>query len=173
LIQQFLAASEPTVAALAQGTPMKKALKPHLRILMNLWPPFLGAGIRVKRLQGDWKAIDVEMKLRRWNANYFGTHYGGSLYSMSDPFIVLMLVESLGPGYIVWDKAASIRFRSPGRGTVSAEFRLAGDEVEEIRQALEVAEKIERTFQVEIKEKSGTVVAEVEKLVHIRKKRQD
>src|SRR4051794_22615854 len=86
-----------------------------MRLVMNVYPPFLGAGIRVKRLQPDWRAIDVEMKLRRWNANYVGTHYGGSLYSMTDPFLMLMLIENLGPDFTVWDKAASIRFRSPGR----------------------------------------------------------
>ena len=89
-----------------------------MRWFMNLWFPFLGAGIRVTRLQSDWKAIDVEMKLRSWNSNYVGTHYGGSLYSMTDPFYMLMLIENLGRDYIVWDKAATIRFRKPGKGKV-------------------------------------------------------
>jgi len=80
---------------------------------INIWPPFLVAGIRVR-----WHSaccVDVEMKLRPWNRNYVGTHYGGSLYSMTDPFYMLMLMENLGPGYIVWDKAASFRFRKPGK----------------------------------------------------------
>src|SRR5262249_54275566 len=87
----------------------KTILKRHMRMLMNLWPPFLGAGIRVKVLQADWRAVDVELKLHRWNCNYVGSHYGGSLYSMTDPFFMLMLIENLGPDYIVWDKSASIR----------------------------------------------------------------
>src|SRR5271157_3379702 len=81
---------------------------------INIWPPFLGAGIRVR-----WRSnrhVDVELKLRAWNRNYVGTHYGGSLYSMTDPFYMLMLMENLGRDYIVWDKAASIRFRKPGKG---------------------------------------------------------
>jgi hypothetical protein len=77
-------------------------------------PPFLGAGIRVKRLASDWKEIDVEMRLRWWNANYVGTRYGGSLYSTADPFFMVMLIENLGKEYIVWDKAASIRLKKPG-----------------------------------------------------------
>lgn len=149
---------------------MKKALKRHLRVLLNIWPPFLGAGIRVKRLQPDWKEIDVEMKLHRWNTNYVGTHYGGSLYSMTDPFFMLMLIENLGPDYIVWDKSASIRFKKPGRGTVSASFRLVDQQIDEIRQALRTEEKIERTYLVEVKDESGMAVAEVQKLVHIKKK---
>jgi hypothetical protein len=140
-------------------------------MLLNIWPPFLGAGIRVRRLASDWKEIDVEMKLRWWNRNYVGTHYGGSLYSMADPFFMVMLIENLGKDYIVWDKAASIRFRKPGRGTVSACFRLSDEQVGEIRQALNSQEKIERVFTVEVKDQSGSVVAEVEKLLHIRRKK--
>src|SRR5450755_404720 len=123
-----------------------------MRMLLNIWPPFLGAGIRVRRIAPDWKAIDVEMKLRWWNSNYVGTHYGGSLYSMTDPFFMLMLIENLGPDYVVWDKSASILFKKPGRGTVSASFRLSDQQIDDIRQALKTEEKIERMFQVEIKD---------------------
>jgi len=149
---------------------MKATLKRYMRMYLNIWPPFLGAGIRVKRLAPDWKEIDVEMKLRRWNANYVGTHYGGSLYSMADPFFMVMLIENLGKDYIVWDKAASIRFKKPGRGTVSARFRLSDEQIDEIRQALSSQAKIERRFMVEIRDEAGVVVAEVEKLLHIRRK---
>jgi hypothetical protein len=139
-------------------------------MLLNIWAPFLGAGIRVKRLAPDWREIDVEMKLRWWNANYVGTHYGGSLYSMTDPFFMLMLIENLGKDYIVWDKSASIRFKKPGRGTVSATFRLSEQQIHEIKQALEIQKKIERVFTVEVMDESGSVIAEVEKLLHIRRR---
>jgi len=143
-----------------------------MRLRLNLYAPFLGAGIRVKRLAPGWKEVDVEMKLRWWNANYVGTHYGGSLYSMTDPFFMVMLIENLGPDYIVWDKSATIRFRKPGRGTVTASFRLSDQQIEEIKQALNAEKKIERVFTVEVKDESGTVIAEVEKLLHIRRKDQ-
>jgi len=138
--------------------------------LMNLWPPFLGAGIRVKRIAADWKEVDLEMKLRWWNSNYVGTHYGGSLYSMADPFYMIMLIENLGKDYVVWDKAASVRFLKPGRGTVYASFRIADEQIEEIKQALKSAEKIERTFRVDVRDMDGTLIAEVEKLLHFRRK---
>jgi len=141
-----------------------------MRMLLNVWPPFLGAGIRVRRIGADWKEIDVEMRLHWWNRNYVGTHYGGSLYSMADPFFMVMLIENLGRDYIVWDKAATIRFRKPGRGMVSASFRLSDEQIGEIKQALNSQEKIERMFTVEVKDQSGTVVAEVEKLLHVRRK---
>lgn len=149
---------------------MKKALKRHLRWFINLWPPMLGAGIRVKRLQPDWKEIDVEMRLRFWNSNYVGTHYGGSLYSMADPFYMVMLINILGREYIVWDKSANIRFRKPGKGTVTARFRLSDEQVENIRQKLESQDTVEPIFSVEIKDEDGAVVAEVQKVLHVRKR---
>ena len=143
-----------------------------MRLRLNLYAPFLGAGIRVKRLAPGWKEVDVEMKLRWWNANYVGTHYGGSLYSMTDPFFMVMLIENLGQDYIVWDKSATIRFKRPGRGTVTASFSLSDQQIDEIKQALNAEKKIERVFTVEVKDESGTVIAEVEKLLHIRRKDQ-
>ncbi len=135
---------------------------------INIWPPLLGAGIRVRWCSN--RAVDVEMKLRSWNRNYVGTHYGGSLYSMTDPFYMLMLMENLGRDYVVWDKAASIRFRKPGKGRVRAEFRLSDEQIDDIRDKLTTLEKYEPTFVVEVKDEAGEVVAEVQKVIHIRRK---
>ena len=141
-----------------------------LRRGVNLWPPFLGAGIRVTRIASDMKTIDVEMKLRWWNANYVGTHFGGSLFAMTDAFYMLMLMANLGRDYIVWDKAASIRYRKPGKGTVRAEFRLSQAQLNDIRDKLKALPKCEPTFMVEVKDEQGIVIAEVEKLLHVRLK---
>ncbi len=142
----------------------------HLRRWINFWPPFLGAGIRITRIAPNMKAVDVEMKLRWWNANYVGTHFGGSLFAMTDPFYMLMLMANLGHDYIVWDKASSIRYRKPGKGTVRAEFRLTDTQLDEIRDKLKMLPKYESTFRAEVKDESGEVVAVVEKLLHIRLK---
>jgi acyl-coenzyme A thioesterase PaaI-like protein len=142
----------------------------HLRRLVNLWPPFLGAGIRIRHIAPDMKSVDVEMKLRFWNANYVGTHFGGSLFAMADPFYMLMLMANLGRDYIVWDKAASIRYRKPGKGTVRAEFRLTDAQLDDIREKLKTLPKYEPVFSVEIKDEQGTVIAEIEKVLHVRKK---
>jgi acyl-coenzyme A thioesterase PaaI-like protein len=141
-----------------------------LRRWINLWPPFLGAGIRVKHIAPDMKAIDVEMKLSWWNANYVGTHFGGSLFAMTDAFYMLMVMANLGRDYIVWDKAASIRYRKPGKGTVRAEFRLTDAQLDDIREKVKSLPKYEPTFKVEVKDEQGTVIAEVEKLLYVRKK---
>jgi hypothetical protein len=141
-----------------------------LRRWINLWPPFLGAGIRVKHIAPDMKAVDVEMRLRWWNANYVGTHFGGSLFAITDAFYMLMLMANLGPDYVVWDKAASIRYRKPGRGTVRVEFRLTDAQLDDIREKLKTLSKYEPVFRVDVKDEAGVVVAEVEKLLYVRKK---
>jgi Domain of unknown function (DUF4442) len=145
-------------------------LKRHIRGFFNLYPPFLGAGIKITRLDRDWRAVDVEMKLRFWNRNYVRTHYGGSLYSMTDPFYMLMLIENLGPEYIVWDKAASIRFRRPGRGRVRAEFRITEQQLADIRQQLQTTEKMEPIFTVDVTDDAGEVIAQVEKVIQVKRK---
>jgi hypothetical protein len=141
-----------------------------LRRWINLWPPFLGAGIRIKHVVPDMKAVDVEMKLRWWNANYVGTHFGGSLFAMTDAFYMLMLMANLGRDYIVWDKAATIRYRKPGKGTVYAEFRLSDNQIDDIREKLKTLPKYEPVFSVDVRDETGVVIAEVEKVLHIRKR---
>jgi acyl-coenzyme A thioesterase PaaI-like protein len=137
--------------------------------LLNLYPPYLGAGVRV-RIAPDFRTFEVRMKLRWWNRNYVGTHFGGSLYTMCDPFFMLILMEHLGRGYVVWDKAATIRFRRPGRGTVRATFHIPEERIAEIRAAADREGRIEPVFQVEVVDERGEVVAEVEKLLYVRRK---
>src|SRR5262245_27852711 len=93
---------------------VKKMSRRQIERGLRLYPPFLGAGIRVVRIADDFLTIEVKMRLRFWNKTGVGTHFGGSLYSMCDPFFMLMLIKTLGPNYLVWDKAASIRFKRPG-----------------------------------------------------------
>jgi acyl-coenzyme A thioesterase PaaI-like protein len=137
---------------------------------INFWPPFLGMGIRIQRIAPDMKGVDVEMNLHFWNANYVGTQFGGSLFAMTDPFYMLMLMSNLGRDYIVWDKAATIRYRRPGKGTVRAEFRLSDSQIDDVREKLKTLPKYEPVFTVEVKDQAGVVIAEVEKVIHVRKK---
>jgi len=138
--------------------------------IVNLYPPYLGAGVRVTHVGDDFHVVDVRMRLHRWNRNYVGTHFGGSLFSMADPFYMVMLIELLGPAYSVWDKVATIRFRRPGRGTVRARFEIPPERVEDIRRAVDEQGKVETTFSVNITDEQGDVVAEVEKLLWVKRR---
>ena len=138
--------------------------------LFNWYPPYWGAGVRVRRIAADFREIDVEMKLRWWNRNYVGTHFGGSLYSMIDPFYMLMVLENLGRDYVVWDKAATIRFKRPGRGTVYARFRLDAEVLETIRAEVDREGRAQPVFTVQITDAAGEVVAEAEKVLSVKTK---
>jgi acyl-coenzyme A thioesterase PaaI-like protein len=151
---------------------MARKLPPGLlRVGMNLWPPFLGAGIRVKRIAPDYREIVVEMPLRPYNRNYFGTHFGGSLYAMTDPFFALMVLHNLPPGYLVWDKAASIEFVAPGRSRMRAVFRLEQHDLDRILEMTTDGEKHLHLFNLDVTDAEGLVVARVEKIVYVRRKK--
>jgi len=143
------------------------------RRLMNLWPPFLFSGIRVTEISPDFRYVRVELRQHWYNRNYVGTHFGGSLFAMADPFRMIPLLRVLGHDYIVWDQAAEIEFLKPGRGTVSAEFRLDDATVAEIRAATAGDEKHLRWFETELRSAEGEIVARVRKQVYIRRKRKD
>jgi acyl-coenzyme A thioesterase PaaI-like protein len=110
------------------------------------------------------------MRLTRWNANYVGVHFGGSLFAMTDPFYMVMLARNLGDEYVVWDKAASIRYRRPGKGRVRAEFRLSEERLAEIRAAVEANGRYDARFVVEVKDDGDEVVAEVERVIYCARK---
>lgn len=141
-----------------------------LRRFVSLYPPFLGAGVRVKTIAPDLRTIEVHMPLTFWNRNYVGTHFGGSLYTMCDPFFMLILLNHLGPDYIVWDKAATIRFKKPGTGTVKAIFHVPEERIAEIREQADKQGKIEPQFQTVVTDTNGVVIAEVDKLLYVRRR---
>jgi acyl-coenzyme A thioesterase PaaI-like protein len=143
----------------------------RLRRYMSFWPPFLFSGIRVAQLSDDFSHARVELRQRWYNRNYVGTHFGGSLFAMTDPFWMIMVMRRLGPGYLVWDQAAEIRFEKPGRGTVVADFRLGDAVVEQLRAAAEGGNKVLHWFEMDVTDAAGDVVARVRKQVYVRRKR--
>lgn len=143
-----------------------------LRWVMNLYPPYLGAGVRIRQISADFREVQVSMGLGWYNRNYVGTQFGGSLYSMVDPFFMLMLMENLGRDYIVWDKAAAIDFIAPGKGPVFARFSIDQALLDEVRQQTATGEKYLPQLQVEIHDDSGTLVARVDKTLYVRLKPQ-
>lgn len=144
----------------------------YLRWLLNFYPPYLGAGVKVRYISSDFREVRVSMGLKWYNRNYVRTQFGGSLYSMTDPFYMLMLMENLGRDYVVWDKAAHIEFISPGQGTVHAEFKIDEDMLNTIREHTAAGEKYLPNYQVDVRDDRGTLVARVDKTLYIRRKPQ-
>jgi acyl-coenzyme A thioesterase PaaI-like protein len=140
------------------------------RWAFNFWPCYRGTGARVTYIAADWREARIRLPLSLRTRNYVGSIFGGSLYAAVDPFYMIMLIHNLGREFIVWDKAAAIRFRRPGRSTLTATFRLDEGELREIRDLLQDLPKVDRTYTVELVDKDGLVHAVVEKVVHIARK---
>lgn len=141
-----------------------------LRRILNAWPPFLFTGIRVVTMD-DYRYARVRLTLAWYNRNYVRTHFGGNLFSMTDPFWMIMVLKSLGDDYIVWDQAGEIRFVAPGREAVFAEFRVGDALLDELRDATAGGEKYLRWFDTDIRTASGELVASVRKQLYVRRKR--
>ncbi len=142
----------------------------RFRRLLSLYPPYLGTGISVREVSPDFRRVVVQMKHRFYNRNAYGTHFGGSLYSMCDPFYALMLQPLLGRDYLIWDRGACIDYRKPGRGTVTAVFEWSEEQLQEIRARTAGGEKFEPERVLDITDAQGDVVARVEKTIYIRQK---
>jgi acyl-coenzyme A thioesterase PaaI-like protein len=141
-----------------------------MRLGLNCWPPFLGAGIRVRHISSDYRDVLVEMPLRFYNRNYVGTHFGGSLFAMTDPFFMLMVTHNLPSDYRVWDKSASIDFIAPGRGLVSAHFKLIQQDVDSIVRHTADGARHLHLFKAEVVDRDGLLTARIEKIVYVRRR---
>jgi acyl-coenzyme A thioesterase PaaI-like protein len=141
-----------------------------LKIMLRFYPPYVGAGIRITHISPDWCELRVEMKLRWYNRNIVGTQFGGSLYSMIDPHLMLLLMQRLGPEYTVWDKGAEIEFVRPGRGTVTATITISDAELADIRKNTAAGQKYLPEFNLKIVDVDGKIVAQVKKILYVRRK---
>ena len=142
----------------------------QLKRILNIYPPYLGAGVKVEAIREDWKELRVSMKMRWYNRNAVGTHFGGSLYAMVDPHLMLLLMQLLGKEYIVWDQSAKIEFIKASHKKVSSVIAISEDELEEIKRNTEKGNKTNATFVVDIRDEAQVLVARVEKVIYVRKK---
>ncbi|MBD7995068.1 DUF4442 domain-containing protein [Arthrobacter sp. Sa2CUA1] len=139
---------------------------------MNLWPPFAFSGIRITELPADFMSATVRLRLHWWNRNVAGVHFGGSLFAMTDPFWMMLVLRHLGAEHIVWDRAAEVDFIKPGKGDVYARFQITGEDIDRLRKAAAGGAKVLEWFTVEVVDADGDVVARVRKQVYLRRKRE-
>jgi hypothetical protein len=153
---------------------MPESFKTKLaRLQFRLFPAYRGTGGLISYIADNWQEIKVEIPLNWRTRNYVGTIYGGSMYGAVDPIYMLMLIKILGPDYIVWDKAAFIKFIKPGRSRLYATFRFDTPEIEMIKAELERLPKMERIYHADIVDQNGIIHASVDKTLYIRKKTDD
>ncbi len=164
---------EMTTAVMNRGqtAPLYDSLQSRLiRRIFNFFPPFRGSGARVTYIARDWREVRVRLPLNLWTRNYMGSIYGGSIYAAIDPMYMFMLYQNLGTGYIVWDKAATIQFKKPGRTTLYATFKLEEAEVLRVQAALESRPTLDCSYEVKLVDKDGVEYACIQKIVYVKKK---
>lgn len=153
---------------------LRKLISPKnvglVRFLVNCYMPFVGAGIKIVALAQDYRYVKVKLKKGFLNTNYVGVHFGGSIYAMTDPFYMFLLINILGKEYIVWDKGAEIDFLKPGRTDLYAEFRITDDILEDVKAKTKDGEKYIFTLPAEVVDAEGTTIAKIEKVLYVRKK---
>ncbi len=148
-----------------------KSLKARLlRMGFNIFPPYVGTGASVQYIASDFHEVRIKLPLSWRTRNVVGTTFGGSMYAAIDPVYMMMLVNILGPDYVVWDKAACIQFKKPGKGTLYARFLIDQSEVDAIKAELDRVPKLDRVYHVDFVDHDGAVHATVEKTIYIRRK---
>ena len=141
-----------------------------LRWKFRFFPAWWCTGAKLTYISGDFKEVRVELPLSLRTRNYVGTIFGGSIYGSVDPMYMIMLIKLLGRDYVVWDKAASIRFRKPGRSTLYATFKIDDAELDAIRDATKGGEPVNRVYTVDLTDGDGIVHATIEKTIYVRRK---
>ena len=141
-----------------------------LKILGNLWPPYLFAGIRINSVTPDFRYVRVHLNFSWYNRNYVGTQFGGSIYAMTDPFYMMMLINNLGRDYIIWDKASQIQFIKPGKTRLSAEFRIDEQLLNTVVEMTKNGEKYIFDLPVSVNDTEGQIVAKVTKTLYVKRK---
>ncbi len=136
----------------------------------NLFPTYRSTGAWITYLAADYRELHIKIPLGWRTKNYVGTMFGGSMYAAGDGVYMVMLIKNLGRDYIVWDKSASVRFRKPARTTLYGRFVLSTEEIDGIRAAAASGEPVERVHRVALVDRENVVHAEIEWLVHIRRR---
>jgi len=142
-----------------------------LKRLLNLYPPYLGAGVKITHISEDWRELHVGMSLRWYNRNAVNTHFGGSLYSMIDPHLMLLLMQILGKEYLVWDKAADIEFIKASKKNVRTVIKITDKNLEDIALMTEEGEKYFPEFMLDVIDEDNELVARVKKTIYVKKKK--
>ncbi|MDD8018797.1 MAG: DUF4442 domain-containing protein [Bacteroidota bacterium] len=137
------------------------------KFAFNFFPAFRGTGGRVCFLSDDWKEIHIKLGLNWRTKNYVGSVFGGSIYGALDPFYMIQLIQILGNEYVVWDKAANIKFIKPIKRTVYAKFLITDELVNEIKEKVKVEKKYIINLTTTFLDESNIVYAEVIKTIYI------
>ena len=149
---------------------MTESLKTRLkRIAFNFFPAVWASGGKYTYVSEDMRELHLKLPLNLRSRNYIGTIFGGSMFSATDPMFFMMLIKNL-PGYIIWDKASSIRYKKPGRDVLYTKTKITQEDIDSIVEELKSKDKLDRVFTLDLIDTAGDGCATIKKNIHIRHK---
>ena len=138
----------------------------------NLSPMYRRSTGRIVKVSDDLLQVNVRIKLSYKNSNYVGSIFGGSLFSATDPIFMIQLLNILDESYVVWDKAATIKFKRPAKENCYVDFIFTKDEIAQIKKDVSQNNEIDLVKNITITNKDKTVVfAEVSKTIYVANKK--
>jgi hypothetical protein len=137
---------------------------------LNLFPTYRRTGGRATFIAADFSDVHIRLKLGWGTRNYVGTMFGGSMASAADPIYMIQLMRLLGDDYVVWDKAASIRFKRPGDRTLYTRFLITDELLARLKERVLTEQEFDIELSADWVDKEGTVYATVSKVLYIASK---
>lgn len=142
-----------------------------LKFGFNLSPMYRRSTARIEYISDDLKTFRIKIPMSYKNRNYVGSIFGGSLFAAVDPIPMIQLMYILKEEYIVWDKAAQIKFKKPARENVYATFEFTNEEIDLIIRKVKENNEFEHPKVTQITNKKGDVIyCEVTKTIYIANK---
>ena len=149
-------------------------LKPNeLKIMLNLWFPFLVNRIKILSITNDFNQMDVQLKHSFWNRNPNKSVWGGSITSALDPFFPIMIKQVMlkkGIRTDFFSKAVHVEFVKQVNTHVLFQFKIKETEIIKAENSLKNNEKYEDWHTVEGIDSSGNICVNGKVQVYLRKR---
>ncbi|APX98995.1 DUF4442 domain-containing protein [Lacinutrix venerupis] len=132
----------------------------------NWSPMYKRSTAKLIQVSDNLQYVKIRLKPSWKNRNYAGSIFGGSMLSATDPIYMIQLIQILGDDFVVWDKAASIKYKRPAKETIYAEFIFLDEEIEAIKSEIKLKNEVNITKKLTLKNTDNIVFAEIEKTMY-------
>jgi acyl-coenzyme A thioesterase PaaI-like protein len=142
-----------------------------LKWLMRLYPPMLFQRIWVKKIDKDFRGIDVKINRSLFTTNLGSATFGGTIFAATDPFYALLIgqiMQHKGFKITVWLKSAEIQYLKPARKDLHYTIKINDEMIKEVERAITNEGKFVKTYPIEIFDTKGDLCVTAQNEVYIR-----
>lgn len=142
-----------------------------LKWLMRLYPPMFFQRIWVKKIDKDFRGIDVKINRSLFTTNLGSATFGGTIFAATDPFYALLIgqiMQHKGFKITVWLKSADIQYLKPARKDLHYTIKIDDEMIKEVEQAITNEGKFVKSYPIEIFDTTGDLCVTAQNEVYIR-----